>query len=202
MCDIDEGDAESLMHFLQFQLHLFAHLEVQCTERLVQKKDFRLIHDSAGDGDSLLLSAGKSGDGPLLKAFQVDELQNLFHLLLNDILRHLLLPETECDIFINIHMREKRISLKDRVDRPFVGRKIGNIFAVQKNFALRRQFESGYHSEGRRLAAAGRSQKGNEFTALDIQIEVRDGGEAVIVCFCDVLQLNNLFSHFYRTLFP
>ena len=58
MGDIDKGDAESLMHFLKFQLHLFAHLEVQSTERLVQKKDFRLIYDSAGNGDSLLLSAG------------------------------------------------------------------------------------------------------------------------------------------------
>ena len=51
---------------LELQLHLLAELEVQCTQRLVQQQDLRLVDQTAGNGNTLLLAAGHLADACLL----------------------------------------------------------------------------------------------------------------------------------------
>ena len=46
--NIDKGDSERLMHFLQLHLHILAHLEVKSRQRFVQQEHFRFVHDSSG----------------------------------------------------------------------------------------------------------------------------------------------------------
>ena len=53
-----EGDAQLLVHFLELDLHVLAHLEVKGGEGLVQQEDLGLVDDGAGDGDTLLLASG------------------------------------------------------------------------------------------------------------------------------------------------
>ena len=53
---IHEGDAQLLVHFLQFHLHVLAHLQVERSQRFVQQQHFRLIHDGTRNSHTLLLS--------------------------------------------------------------------------------------------------------------------------------------------------
>ena len=71
--DVDEGDAEALVHIHKFELHIFAHLEVECAERFVEKKHFRLVDKSARNCDTLLLSAREGTDVAVTVVFEVNE---------------------------------------------------------------------------------------------------------------------------------
>ena len=55
--DVEEGNAEFAVHFLEFDLHVFPHFMVEGGQGLIKKQDLRLIHDGAGDGDALLLTS-------------------------------------------------------------------------------------------------------------------------------------------------
>ena len=135
MSDINESDTQVSVHLLEFELHFLSHLKVKSSQRFIEEKNLRLIDQRPCDRDTLLLAAGQGGDGSLLKSFEIDKVKDLFHFFRYDILRHLLLTKAESYIFINIHMREERIPLKDRVDRTFIRRQGGNILTVKENSA-------------------------------------------------------------------
>ena len=52
-----EGDSQLIFDFDQFLLHILSELQIQRPQRFVQKEDLRLINDSPGNSDPLLLSA-------------------------------------------------------------------------------------------------------------------------------------------------
>ena len=100
----NKGNTQLLVHQFQFQLHLLAHLIVQRRERLVQKQYLRLVDDSPGNGDPLLLTAGQAGDTALFKALQIHDLKHMAHFLPDLILRNFSLPQAEGNIVIYIQM--------------------------------------------------------------------------------------------------
>ena len=55
--DIDERDPQFLLQPFQLDLHLFAKLQIQRTEGLVQKKNTGVVDQGTGNGDALLLAA-------------------------------------------------------------------------------------------------------------------------------------------------
>jgi hypothetical protein len=55
----DEGDAERLLQRLQFLLHLFAQLQIERAERLVEQQDLGLVDQRPGERHALPLAAGK-----------------------------------------------------------------------------------------------------------------------------------------------
>ena len=79
--DVDKGDAQLSVHFLEFELHLLSHLQVERAERLVEKKNLRFVDDGAGDRDALLLPARKGGYAAFFKPLEVDDLERALHLL-------------------------------------------------------------------------------------------------------------------------
>ena len=87
--DIDKGNVHLALQTLQLQLHLFAQLEVQRAQRLVQQQDLRLVDQTAGDGHALLLAAGHLADAAALKAFQAHDLQHIAHLAADGLFVHL-----------------------------------------------------------------------------------------------------------------
>ena len=79
MRNVDERNAQLFVHGFQFQLHFFAHFQIERAERLVEKQNFRLVNNGARDGDTLLLSAGKGGNGALFETGKVYRFQRVFH---------------------------------------------------------------------------------------------------------------------------
>ena len=136
MRDVDEGDADFLLDALELILHLFAQLQVQRAQRLVQQQHLRLIDQRAGDRHTLLLSAGKQRDILVLIALQADQLEHLHHLLLDDVFAHLADLQPECDILIYAHVREQRVFLKYGVQLPLMRRHLGDILSVKDDRAL------------------------------------------------------------------
>jgi len=57
--DEDEGDAERFLQRLQFFLHVFAQLQVERAERLVEQQHFRPVDQGARQRHALALAAGQ-----------------------------------------------------------------------------------------------------------------------------------------------
>ena len=217
MRDIDEGDAEALVHLFELDLHLLPHFEVEGAEGLVEEQNFGLVDDGAGDGDALLLPAREGGDGALFKAFQIDERERLFHLL-RDLLfgelfllriplalvvfvsiHDLLAAQPEGDVFEHVEVGEEGIALEHRIDGALVGGEQGNILAVEQNLPARGEVEARDHAQRRRLSAARGAEEGDELTLVDVKADIVDD-EGVVVILDDVLEFDDVFCHFFSLL--
>ena len=66
--DIDEGDAHGLLDALKFVLHVLAQPHIQRPQGLIQQQHLGTVHQGAGNGHPLLLSAGQGRHRALLKA--------------------------------------------------------------------------------------------------------------------------------------
>ena len=201
MGHIDKGNAQLLVHRLQLDLHLLAHLQVQGPQGLVQKKDLGFVHQGPGYGDTLLLSAGKRRNTALLKAFEIHQIQHMLHLVHDLFTGKLLQLQAEGDILEDVHVREKRIALEYRIDRSLIGGQGGDIAPVQKDAALRRHVKTRDHTQRRGLPATGRPQEGDKFTTAHRKIKIFDGdGTIVVKAFGYIFQFDDIiFCHQNRS---
>ena len=74
----------------------------------------------------------------------------------------------------DVHVREQRVVLEDRVDVAPVGRHAGDRLTREEDLALGRLLEPGDHPERRGLAAARRAKEAVELTVLDAQVHPVD----------------------------
>ena len=144
--NINKGDVHLTLQTLKLQLHLLAELKVQCTQRLVQQQDLRLIDQTAGNGNTLLLAAGHLADAAALKALQADHLQHIAHLAADGLFVHLLQAQAK-------------------------GGHTGNILALQQHLTRVGFQEACDQAQGGGLAAAGRTQQRYELFVMDVQVQ-------------------------------
>ena len=170
--DVDEGDAELLVHLLELDLHVLAHLEVQGGEGLVEEEHLGLVHDGAGDGDALLLAAGEGFHVAVLVVGHGHELEDLADALLDLVLGHFLELEAEGDVVVDVQVREQGVALENGVQRALVRRDAGELLAVQEDGTFVRLEEARDHPQEGGLAAAGGTEEGEEFAAADVQVDV------------------------------
>ena len=67
--------------------------------------------------------------------------------------------------------------LKNRIDRPLVGRKVHKLLAEKKNVALGNILETGNHPEQGCFATPRGTQQGKEFIVVNFQIGIMDCSE-------------------------
>ena len=77
--NVNKCNSKLLLQMLQLMLHGSPQLQIQCTQRLVQKKDFRVIHQCPGNRYSLPLAAGKFRWLSFLKSCKLHKLQHFFY---------------------------------------------------------------------------------------------------------------------------
>ncbi len=73
--DEHEGDAELALQRLQLDLHLFAQLQVERAERLVEQQHLRLVDQRARQRHALALAARELRRPPVADAGQLDQLE-------------------------------------------------------------------------------------------------------------------------------
>ena len=74
-------------------------------------------------------------------------------------------------------MREQRVGLEHQIDRPLVGRRAGDVVAVEQDAAVAGRLEAGEHAQQRGLAAAGGAKQREELVLADIERDAVDGGD-------------------------
>ncbi|MDT4858054.1 hypothetical protein FQZ97_925030 [compost metagenome] len=75
------------------------------------------------------------------------QLEHLSHTRVDRVFGHLVLLETKGDVVGHTHVREQRIGLEHHVDRPLIGRQVGNVLTVEVDPPLGRPLETGQHAQ-------------------------------------------------------
>ena len=173
MGDVDGGDAEFLLHPLQLVAQLHPELGVQVTQRLVHADDGGAGDQRPGNGDPLLLSAGKLGHGLLqLLVGKVHLFGNLPDPLVNLRLFQLLDLQAESDIVVNGHSGEQGIALEHDADVPVLDGNMGNVPVLDPDGPGNRVNKAGNGTQGRGLSAAGGAKEGKELSLPHIHIDI------------------------------
>ena len=151
-----------------------ADLGVERAERLVEQEHFRPVRERAGDGDALLLAAGKLGRQALVHALERDELQQLCaprHALGT---AHAPDAQRELDVVRDAHVAEERVVLEYEADAAVAGRNAGDVAPVQRYAPVVDLDEPGDGAQQRALAAAARAEQNEELALLDLERDVVD----------------------------
>src|SRR5690606_2044918 len=109
--------------------------------------------DRAGDGDTLLLTAGELPRQLVALRFQPDEAQSLIDPLGDLDLRGTAHLETETDIRPDGHMRKERIILEHHAEAAILRLQLVDALVIEIDAAPGGGEQAGYAVEGRRFAA-------------------------------------------------
>ena len=172
MGDVHEREADLGLDPLELHLHLAPQLQVQRAERLVEQQHAGLVHDRAGERDPLLLAARELGGLAPGQRGELGELEDVVDLLLDGL--GPAPPEPEGHVLEHVHVREQRVALEHRVDRPLVGLGPRDVGGADLDPAGRRVLEPRHHAQGRRLATAGRAEQREEGALRDREVDVVD----------------------------
>ncbi|MNM96029.1 hypothetical protein D3C81_1084930 [compost metagenome] len=193
----DEGDAGLRLDRLQFLTHRLAQLEVECGQRLVEQQHLGMRRQRAGQGDALLLAAGKLGRLALGEAFHLHQREH-FTDALGDLrtahaLAHRLRLQAEGQVLGDGHVREQCVVLEHRVHRALERRAVGDVLAIQEDFPGGGKLEAGDHPQQGGLAAAGRAEQGEEFVVADIQVDAFQRHRAAVRIAVDLAYRTNRY---------
>jgi hypothetical protein len=106
MRHIDKGDPDLTLDALQLNAHLLSQFKVECAERLIKEKYGWLIHERAGEGDTLCLTARELRRDSLLKADELHELHRLANTALDLVPLDPGATQSERDVLIDGEVRE------------------------------------------------------------------------------------------------
>ena len=193
MGNINHGDSCPLLDLLDLKAHGFPQFCIQVAQGLVQQEKPRLCHQGPGQGDPLLLSAGKLVWQTLRVLRQMHGFQHFSDSLPDFLLRLFLDLQRIGHIFKNIHMRPDGITLKHHADTPFFRRykgiSPGNQLIADINLARSGLFKAGDDAQHRGLSAAGRPQEGDKLPVAEGFVKLTENDIAA-KGFCNILDGN------------
>ena len=171
---------------------------VERAGRLVAEDDLRVGRQSAGDGDALLLAAGKLAGVVVLPVRQADDFEQLVDALFNLRALHAGDFHREGDVAAHIPLREQIEMLEDHRDllaelAERLRAERGEILAVDDDAARGRLFQKVDAAHQRRFARAGHADDAENVALLDVQVDIFQGVYRLgfpLEGLCQVVQLN------------
>ena len=173
--DVDEGEPDLGLDALELDLHLAAQLEVERAERLVEQQHLGVVDQRAGQCHALLLAAGELVGLAPGELRHLHELEGVVGPGGGVLLLAALGPEG--DVVADRQVREEGVGLEDGVDRPLVGPRAGQVGLPDHHPAGRGLLQPGDHPQGGGLAAARRTEQGEEGAPRDVEVNAVDGDE-------------------------
>ena len=158
------------MDLRQLHLETLSQLEVERPQRLVQEQDCGSVHERARHRNPLLLAARERPRQAVPVLLEPHEPQRLLDSparLGGGDSRHL---QPEPDVRADVHVREERVRLEDRVHSPPVRRQAVDDLFADVDLAARGVHEAADQVERRRLAAAGRTEQAEELALRDLEV--------------------------------
>src|SRR6266496_3420418 len=95
--------------------------------------------------------------------------------------------ETIGHVLEDAQMREEGVALKDEADVPLVGHEARHVLAADEDATGVGLLEARDHPEGRGLAAAGRTEEGEELGGPDLQAHLTDGIDLTLDAVAEAL---------------
>ena len=179
--------------------------------RLVGEQHPRLVRQRAGDGDALLLPAGKLGGVHVRLVAQIDQIQQFKHARFHIGLLHAGVAQRIGDVFKHSRAIQQVEMLEDHADAPphraelsfgqLPALRVVGLAAPERNHAgiadaqraVVRRFQQVQAAHQRRFARAGHADNAENVALLDVQVDVFQGVYRLgfpLEGLCQVVQLN------------
>ena len=171
------GNPQTLLHPTNLHAHLHAKLCVQVRQRLIEEQNLRAHDHRSGQCNTLLLAAGKLGRSAICHRGEVHCRKCNINLFLDFRCALLTQMKAVCHVLTHAQVREQCVGLEHHGHGALVRRNNHHVFAIEHDLARSRIFEARDHTQGRGLATARGSQKGDEFTGVNIQVDVINRGD-------------------------
>ena len=198
MRDVDGGDAQAALELLDDGAHLHAQLGVQVGERLVHQQHARLDDERTRQRNALLLAAGELAGLAGGQRRNLHQLQRLLHAAVDLLLVHLARLEAVGHVLLDGQVRKDRVILEHHADVALVrGHIVDAVFAKVEIAALD-GVKAGDHAQQRGLAAAGRSQQGEELALFNVQGHTVQRGKIAVAL--DSIFDDDFVAHFSTSL--
>ena len=147
MGNVHEGNADFLVDVFQHLLHMMAQLQVQRTQRLIQKQRARLKHQGTRQSNALLHAAGKLARLVVFMAAQLHQVNHARHALRNVVFGNAAAFQTVSDVFLDAHMGKQRIILEHGMHIALVGGHVGDNLSIKPDNARCGKFQTREHLE-------------------------------------------------------
>ena len=188
MGDVDEGGVDALAQLDDLRAHLVSELCVQVGKRLIHQEHLRVAHDCAADGNALALAAGKRLGLTVKVLRDAQDLRRFAHLLIDDFLVHLAQVQRESHVFIDGHVRVKRVVLENHRDVAVLGRNVVHALVADIEIAAADLLKAGHHAKRGGFSAAGRANEHDEFLVRDFKVEFLHRDDVLVVHLFDVFE--------------
>ena len=178
--DHQHGDAAVFRQFDHHVQHFFDHFRVERRGRFVEEQYFAVHAQGAGDGDTLLLSAGELA-GVFVRLFaDTDAFEVLPRRRFRLGARLFVHPDrAEGEVVEDSEVREEVELLEDHADfAPEIARLFGAAgeeFTVQADFAFLVVFQAVDAADQRRFARTGRAADDEALAFFHVQVDVFQG---------------------------
>ncbi len=192
----DDDDRMALrVHGAQQFHHVLAALAVERAGRFVGKDDASAIHQRAGDGNALLLAAGKLVRAVVEPVAQLQRIEQFGGARLAFGCGQARVDRRHFDIFLRRRGGDEIVALEDEAESAAAqrGKRIGierrNILAVEQILPAARTVETAQNIHQRRLAGAGSAHDGDEFARFDVErnaVQHLHGKIAIVVGLADI----------------
>ena len=123
------------MNVANLELQLFAQHLVEGAERLVHEQHAGLKHDAACERDALLLTARELVGPAVGEVAHLDEVEHRVHALNDFLLRDPLASKPKSDVLEHRHVRKQRVLLKHHAEPTLMGRRSGDVDAINLDLA-------------------------------------------------------------------
>ena len=151
--------------------HGGTQLGVQVGQGFVQQEDGRVTDHGAAQGNTLTLTTGQSLRLTVEQVFDLQDLGGFTHALVDLVLGHLAQFQTESHVLVHGHMGVQSVVLEHHGDVAVLRGNVVDQALADVHFALGDFFQTGDHTQGGGLAAAGRPQDGVEFSLFHFGVD-------------------------------
>ena len=192
MGDIDGGQAQPLLDLADLFADMAAQFRIEVRERLIEKQHLGFQDDGAGDGDALLLAAGKFGGQARAKALEAHGFQPGFGAVADFGAGQALDRQAVAHVFQHGHMGKERVGLEHHRHASIGGGQVGDILAPDQDAPGAGAFQPGDQAQGGGLAAARGAQQGDQRAGGDVErewLERHDIAEGL----CHILEPDGAF---------
>ena len=180
MSDDDDGDAHLAVNFAQKIENRGRRRRVERTGCFVAEDNLRVGRQSTGDGNTLLLTAGKLAGIVMLSVRQSNDFEQFVNALFNLRTLHPGDFHREGNVAAHIPLREQVKMLENHRNllaklAQFLRAERGEILTVDDDVARCRLFQKVNAAHERRFARAGHADDSKNVALLDVQVDVFQG---------------------------
>ena len=184
--------------------HAGTQLSIQVGQRLVEQEDRRVTDHCTAQGNTLTLTTGQSLRLTVKQVLDLQDLGSLTDALVDLVLGHLAQLQTEGHVLVNGHVRIQSVVLENHRDVAVLRGNVVDQTVTDVHLAAGDLLQTGDHTQGGGLTAAGRTDENDKFLIRDFQVEIGNGSNIAGVNFLNVTAANgshnahppNVFSGF------